>query len=51
LTVVATLIPYIIPLPFLFLEIFVGFIQAVVFSTLTLVFLKIAVTAHEEHET
>lgn len=49
LTVVLFLIPYFIPLPFLFLEIFVGFIQAVVFSMLTLVFLKMAVTAHDEH--
>jgi len=49
LTVVSFLVPYIVPLPFLFLEIFVGFIQAVVFSMLTLVFLKMAVTSHEEH--
>jgi F-type H+-transporting ATPase subunit a len=48
LTVVLFLIPYIVPLPFLFLEIFVGFIQAVVFSMLTLVFLKMAVSFHEE---
>ncbi len=45
LTVVLVLVPYIAPLPFLFLEIFVGFIQAVVFSMLTLVFIKVA-TAH-----
>jgi len=48
LTVVLFLAPYIVPLPFLFLEIFVGFIQALVFSMLTLVFLKMAVTAHDE---
>ena len=46
LLVVGFLVPYIIPLPFLFLEIFVGFVQALVFSMLTLVFLKNAVTAH-----
>lgn len=51
LTVVSFLVPYIVPLPFLFLEIFVGFIQAVVFSMLTLVFLKMAVTTHDEHST
>ncbi|MAF80226.1 ATP synthase F0 subunit A [bacterium] len=45
LTVVLVLVPYLAPLPFLFLEIFVGFIQAVVFSMLTLVFIKVA-TAH-----
>lgn len=50
LTVISFLVPYIVPLPFLFLEIFVGFIQAVVFSMLTLVFLKMAVTSHEAHE-
>lgn len=45
LLVVAFLVPYVVPLPFLFLEIFVGFVQALVFSMLTIVNLKIA-TAH-----
>ncbi len=49
LTVVLFLVPYIAPLPFLFLELFVGFIQATVFSMLTLVFLKMGATAHDEH--
>lgn len=49
LLVVGFLAPYIIPLPFLFLEIFVGFIQALVFSMLTLVFMTMAVAEHEEH--
>ena len=49
LLVVSFLVPYIVPLPFLFLEIFVGFIQALVFAMLTLVFLKMAVTPHESH--
>lgn len=50
LTVIAFLVPYIAPMPFLGLELFVGFIQALVFSLLTLVFLKMAVTSHhEEH--
>ncbi len=44
LIVMLTLAPFIVPLPFLMLEIFVGFIQALVFAMLTLVFLKIAVT-------
>lgn len=44
LIVMLNLVPFIIPLPFLFLELFVGFIQALVFSTLTLVFLKTAAT-------
>ena len=46
LTVVLFLVPYIVPLPFLGLEIFVGFVQALVFSMLTLVFLKIATAEH-----
>ncbi|MBI5466429.1 MAG: ATP synthase F0 subunit A, partial [Candidatus Kerfeldbacteria bacterium] len=47
--VVSSLVPYVAPLPFLFLEIFVGFIQALVFSLLTLVFLTIATVEHAEH--
>lgn len=48
LTVMLFLVPYIIPLPFIALEIFVGFIQALVFAMLTLVFMKIAtVDAHQ----
>ncbi len=50
LTVILFLVPYIAPLPFLFLEIFVGAIQAVVFSMLTLVFLKMGATAHDTYE-
>ena len=46
LTVIAFLVPYIAPLPFLGLELFVGFMQALVFSMLTLVFLKIATEHH-----
>ena len=49
LTVMLFLVPYLVPLPFLALEIFVGFIQALVFSMLTLVFMKMATVAHEEH--
>jgi len=48
LTVMLHLVPFFLPLPFLFLEIFVGFIQAIVFSMLTLVFLKTA-TLPAEH--
>jgi F-type H+-transporting ATPase subunit a len=46
LVVMLFLVPYIAPLPFLFLEIFVGFIQAAVFSMLTLVFIKVATSHH-----
>lgn len=48
LTVIAFFIPLLAPLPFLGLELFVGFIQALVFAMLTAVFLSIA-TAKEEH--
>ncbi len=46
LLVIAFLVPFVAPIPFYGLEIFVGFIQALVFSFLTLVFLKIATTSH-----
>ncbi len=49
LVVVSFLMPYVIPIPFLGLEIFVGFIQALVFSLLTLAFIKMAATAHGDH--
>jgi len=42
LLVVGSLVAYVAPLPFYGLELFVGFIQALVFATLTLVFLKMA---------
>jgi F-type H+-transporting ATPase subunit a len=40
LMVIAFLVPYIAPLPFFFLELFVGIVQALVFMMLTLVFIK-----------
>ncbi|MEA1936997.1 MAG: F0F1 ATP synthase subunit A [Patescibacteria group bacterium] len=46
LVVIIMLAPFIVPVPFFALELFVGFIQALVFAILTLVFLKVAVTAH-----
>jgi F-type H+-transporting ATPase subunit a len=50
LAVMGFIMPLLAPLPFLGLEIFVGFIQALVFSMLTLVFLNIATISHsEEH--
>ncbi|EKD86387.1 MAG: hypothetical protein ACD_37C00314G0001, partial [uncultured bacterium] len=42
LAVIAFLIPVIAPIPFLGMEIFVGFIQALVFSMLTAVFINAA---------
>jgi F-type H+-transporting ATPase subunit a len=46
LIVMMFLVPYILPLPFFMLEMFVGLIQALVFTTLTLVFLKMATETH-----
>jgi len=50
LVVISFLMPYVAPIPFLGLEIFVGFIQALVFCMLTLVFVKMATMAHGGHE-
>lgn len=49
LTIVGSLAPILIPVPFIGLEIFVGFVQALVFTMLTTVFIKLAITPHE-HE-
>lgn len=50
LIVVSILVPFFAPLPFYFLEIFVGFIQALVFTMLTIVFIRLAfLVAEEEH--
>lgn len=46
LIVVSFLVPLIAPLPFFFLELFVGFIQALVFAMLALVFIKGAASVH-----
>lgn len=45
---IALIFAYVVPIPFLLLEIIVGLIQALVFSMLTLVFLTTAMT-EEEH--
>ena len=42
LTIMAGLFAYFVPLPFMFLELIVGLIQAIVFSMLTLVYLTMA---------
>ncbi|MFZ2205237.1 MAG: F0F1 ATP synthase subunit A [Minisyncoccia bacterium] len=41
---------YLVPAPFLFLEVFVGLIQAVVFSLLATVYFAMAAQDHTEHE-
>jgi F-type H+-transporting ATPase subunit a len=47
LVVILGLVPFLAPVPFFALEIFVGFIQALVFSMLTLVFIKVAMMETE----
>lgn len=46
LIIIGFLVPYVVPAPFLMLEIFVGFIQALVFAMLTLVFISMATVEH-----
>ncbi len=54
LTVLAGILPVVLPLPFIALELIVGIVQATVFSMLTLVYLTIATTPiashHSEHK-
>ncbi|QQR50198.1 F0F1 ATP synthase subunit A [Candidatus Nomurabacteria bacterium] len=44
----AALLAYVLPIPFIGLEIFVGLIQALIFSMLTLVYFSIASEDHDE---
>lgn len=46
LVVISFLVPYLVPVPFYIMELFVGLIQALVFTMLTLVFLTTATTDH-----
>ena len=46
----AALVAYIIPIPFLFLEILVGLIQALIFGMLLVVYFTIGASDHEERE-
>lgn len=50
IAVLTFMVPLVLPMPIYGFEIFVGFIQALVFSLLTMAFLSIATTSHEgEH--
>ena len=48
LVVMAFLLPLVVPMPFYGLELFVGFIQALVFAMLSLVFFNMATHSHDE---
>ncbi|MBI2856430.1 MAG: F0F1 ATP synthase subunit A, partial [Chloroflexi bacterium] len=50
LLMIAYLVPFVAILPFYGLEILVGFVQALIFAGLTLVFVVVAVTPHEGEE-
>lgn len=47
ISVMTYLIPYVLPMPFYAFELFVGFIQAFVFTALTTVFVSLAMQKHE----
>lgn len=50
LLVIKYLVPYVVPVPFILFEMFVGLIQAAVFTLLTLFFIKLAITdPHASH--
>jgi F-type H+-transporting ATPase subunit a len=48
LAVMAFLVPWLLPLPFYGLEVFVAFMQAFIFAALTMAFINQATTAHHE---
>jgi F-type H+-transporting ATPase subunit a len=50
LIMITYLVPFVAILPFYGLEILVGFVQALIFAGLTLVFVVVAVTPHEHEE-
>jgi|SRR6185295_1880821 len=50
LLVMSFLVPYAVPLPFYGLELFVAFVQALVFALLTLVFMTMATSSHQEEQ-
>ncbi len=51
LLIVAFLVPWVLAVPFYGLELLVGFVQALIFAGLTLVFVTLAVTPHEAEAT
>lgn len=44
IVVVTSFVPFFVPVPLMLFEVFVGFIQAAIFSLLTLFFIKLAIT-------
>lgn len=50
LSSMAAILAFVLPTPFLFLEVFIGLIQALIFSLLSTVYFTIAAQDHSEHE-
>ena len=50
LTVMLGIMAFFLPIPFIFLELLVGIIQATVFAMLTLAYLTVATQDHSEHD-
>lgn len=50
LGVMASILAYALPIPFIFMELAVGLIQGLIFAMLTLVFLVVMSTSHDEHD-
>ncbi|MEK7574652.1 MAG: FoF1 ATP synthase subunit a [Patescibacteria group bacterium] len=50
LMAMSAIFAYVLPIPFIFMEIFVGAIQALIFAILVLVYFTIASQDHDEHE-
>jgi F-type H+-transporting ATPase subunit a len=50
LATMAFLVAFLIPVPFYLLEVFVGFVQALVFMMLALVFFQMATISHGDHD-
>ncbi|KAB8143830.1 F0F1 ATP synthase subunit A [Chloroflexia bacterium SDU3-3] len=50
LLVMSYLFPYLLPLPFYGFEVFVAFMQAIIFAILTLIFFSTAVIGHASHD-
>lgn len=49
IAVIVFFVPYILPVPLMAFEMFVGLVQAAIFTLLTLFFIKLAITAPEHH--
>ncbi len=50
LSSMAAILAFVLPTPFLFLEVFIGVIQALIFALLTTVYFTIAAQDHDEHD-